>query len=240
MSVLKKLFSRNRRFKRLKRETEAVRLVTILQSESFSTFIDVGANTGQTWELLRKFGYRGKIISIEPLSECHDLLTKKSQGDPDWIIAPRCALSDKEGEIEILVSEGSSLSSVREPTGTMSGALPKVRAESKEKVPLHRLDKLLREEVEASGRVFLKIDAQGHDMEVLRGAEGVIDRIDGVKIEMSLLPLYEGETLYLDILKYLDSKGFSPRLLVDVGYSKKLGRQLQIDGTFVRDRKPDA
>jgi len=235
MSVLKKLFSRSRRFKRMKRETEALRLSAILEAGPFATFIDVGANTGQTWDLLRKFGYRGKIISVEPLSECHEMLVRKSATDPNWIIAPRCALSDHEGVVEILVAEGSSLSSVTEPTRTMSDALPKAREAKREKVPLHRLDALLKKEVEAPGKVFLKIDAQGHDMEVLKGAEGVMHHIDGVKIEMSLLPLYEGETLFLDILKYLDAKGFSPHLLVDVGYSKKLGRQLQIDGTFIRD-----
>lgn len=235
MSVLKKLFSRSRRYKRMKRETEASRLAAILEAGPFATFIDVGANTGQTWDLLRKFGYRGKIISVEPLSECHDMLVRKAKSDPNWVIAPRCALSDHEGVVEILVAEGSSLSSVTEPTRTMSDALPKAREAKREKVPLHRLDGLLKKEVESRGKVFLKIDAQGHDMEVLKGAEGVMNHIDGVKIEMSLLPLYEGETLFLDILKYLDAKGFSPHLLVDVGYSKKLGRQLQIDGTFIRD-----
>lgn len=239
MSLFKRLFSRNRRYKRLKRETEASRLVAILNEERFATFIDVGANTGQTWDLLRKFGYRGRIISVEPLSECHEMLLARSDSDPNWVIAPRCALSDHEGVIEILVAEGSSLSSVREPTGTMADALPKARQAARESVPLHRLDGLLRKEVEEPGRVFLKIDAQGHDMEVLKGAEGVMDRIDGIKIEMSLLPLYEGETLYLDILKYLDERGFRPRLMVDVGYSKNHGRQLQIDGTFVREAAPE-
>lgn len=235
MSIFKRLFSRNRRYKRLKRETEASRLVAILNEERFATFIDVGANTGQTWDLLRKFGYRGRIISIEPLSDCHDLLLHKCQSDPNWVIAPRCALGDHEGVVEILVAEGSSLSSVREPTSTMADALPKAREAAREKVPLHRLDGLLKKEIEEPGRVFLKVDAQGHDMDILKGAEGVLDHIDGVKVEMSLLPLYEGETLYLDILKYLDDRGFKPWLLADVGYSKKHKRQLQIDGTFVRE-----
>ena len=117
----------------------------------------------------------------------------------------------------------------------MSEALPKVRAVAREQVPIHRLDQMLKDEIKAAGNIFLKVDTQGHEMQVLRGAEGVMKHITGVKIEMSLFPLYEGETLYLDMLKYLDHKGFTPRLLVDVGFSKRLGRQLQIDGTFIRD-----
>lgn len=235
MSVLNRLIFPSRNFKQLKRETEATRLVAILDKERIDTVIDVGANTGQTADLLRRFGYQGKIISIEPLKDCHEEITKKSAGDPGWIIAPRCAVGDRESMIEILVSEGSSLSSIANPTAAMSEALPKVRAVAREQVPIHRLDRLLKDEIKTVGNIFLKVDAQGHDMQVLRGAEGVMKHITGVKIEMSLFPLYEGETLYLDILKYLDQKGFTPRLLVDVGFSEKQGRQLQIDGTFIRD-----
>ena len=104
MSVIKKLLSRSRNFKRLKRETEMTRLVAILDKERIDTVIDVGANIGQTADLLRRFGYHGKIISIEPLKYCHEEITKKSTGDPGWIIAPRCAVGDQEGTIEILVS----------------------------------------------------------------------------------------------------------------------------------------
>jgi FkbM family methyltransferase len=235
MPLLKKLFSRNRKFKTLKRETAASRFVAILEQNRIDTVIDVGANTGQTAEELRKFGYRGAVISYEPIRECHEELLVKSASDPGWSIAPRCALGDREGTVDFQVSEGSSLSSISSPTSTMMQALPKVRAASQEKVPIHRLDGLMKKEMKALGRVFLKIDAQGHDMAVLRGAEGIMKSLAGVKIEMSLLPLYEGETLYLDILKYLHEKGLSPHLLVDVGYSKKLVRQLQIDGVFMRD-----
>jgi FkbM family methyltransferase len=235
MSLFKKLFSRNRNFKRLKRETAASRFVAILEESMIDTVIDVGANTGQTAAELRAYGYTGNIISYEPIKQCHEELMVKSASDPNWSIAGRCALGDEEGTIELLVSEGSSLSSVRTPTEVMAQALPKVRAAAHETVPIHRLDKLMKKEMKALGNVFLKIDAQGHDMAVLKGAEGIMKRLAGVKIEMSLLPLYEGETLYLDILTYLHKKGFRPYLMVDVGYSKKLVRQLQIDGVFMRD-----
>ncbi len=235
MALFKKLFSRNRNFKRLKRETAASRFVAILEQNRIDTVIDVGANTGQTAAELRAFGFEGHIISYEPIGDCHADLVAKSVSDPNWQIAERCALGDKEGTIELLVSEGSSLSSVRTPTEVMIQALPKVRASSHETVPIYRLDAVMKKDIGSLGKVFLKIDAQGHDMAVLKGAEGIMKSLAGVKIEMSLLPLYEGESLYLDILTYLHKKGFQPHLLVDVGYSKKLVRQLQIDGVFMRD-----
>ncbi len=235
MSVIKRIFSRNRNFKRLKRETEATRLVSILDRARVDTFLDIGANTGQTGEQLRRFGYNGRIISYEPVAACHEELLEKCRSDENWTIAPRCALGAEDGSIEILVSEGSSLSSISAPTEAMSSAMPKVRAEARETVPIYRLDRSLKDEIDGLGRTFLKIDAQGHDMEVLKGAEGVMDQLVGIKVEMSLFPLYEGETLYLDMLQYLHNHGFRPHLLSDVGFSKKLGRQLQIDGVFVRE-----
>lgn len=234
MPLLKKLFSKNRKYKILKRELHARRLVTILEMNQIDFVIDVGANTGQTAEALRGSGYRGKIVSYEPIRQCHEELMAKSASDPQWSIAPRCALGDTDGTVELQVSEGSSLSSVGLPTQTMTQAMPKVRAASCETVPIHRLDGLMKDELEDGARVFLKVDAQGHDMAVLRGAEGIMGSLAGIKIEMSLLPLYEGETLYLDILNFLHDRGFRPHMLVDVGYSKKLGRQLQIDGVFIR------
>ena len=106
MPLLKKLFSRNRKFKKLKLETAASRFVAILEQNRIDTVIDVGANTGQTAEQLRAFGYGGKIISYEPIGECHAQLETKSASDPNWSIAPRCALGEKEGSVELQVSEG--------------------------------------------------------------------------------------------------------------------------------------
>ncbi len=235
MSALKRIFSRNRNFKRLKRETEGTRLVAILDRNGVDTFIDVGANTGQTGEQLRRFGFGGDIISYEPLKACHEELLQKSRNDPKWTIGPRCALGPENGSVDIHVSEGSSLSSISAPTEAMASAMPKVRATAHETVPLRRLDEAFREDFPDAGRTFLKVDAQGHDMQVLEGAEGLMDQLVGIKVEMSLFPLYEGETLYLEMLQYLHDKGFRPHLLSDVGFSKKLGRQLQIDGVFVRE-----
>ena len=234
MALLKKLFSRNRKYKTLKRDLHARRLATILEMNGIDFVIDVGANTGQTAEALRGSGYEGKIVSWEPIRECHDQLTAKSASDPHWSIGPRCALGDAEGTVELQVSEGSSLSSVGAPTQAMTQSMPKVRAASCETVQIKRLDRLMKDDLGGASGVLLKIDAQGHDMAVLRGAEGIMENLTGVKIEMSLLPLYEGESLYLEILNFLHDQGFRPHMLVDVGYSKKLGRQLQIDGVFIR------
>lgn len=235
MALLKKLFRIKTDFKREQRDRRASRLVSILKKHAVDCVLDAGANTGQTAEELRGAGYRGKIISFEPVKHCHDELVAKSAADANWSIAPRCALGDKEGTVEFQISEGSSLSSINAPTEALRQAFPSVRAASTETISIHRLDRLMKQELEVYGRVFLKVDTQGTDMQVLKGTEGLMDSLIGIKVEMSLLPLYEHETLYLDMLNFLHQRGFSPHLLFDVGYSGKLSRQLQIDGAFIRN-----
>ncbi len=207
----------------------------ILERQGVDLFLDIGANMGQTARSLREGGYGGRIVSVEPVGACHDALLQASAGDPLWEIAERCAIGESEGSVEIIVSEASDLSSLSAPTRNLTTALPKARETGREETPLRRIDRLLRGDIAAASRPFLKIDTQGQDMAALKSAEGVIDKLRGIQIEMSLLPLYEGETLYLDILKHLDARGFTPHMLVERSFSDSLARQLQLDGIFIRE-----
>ena len=55
-------------------------------------FWDVGANIGQTGELIRKHGYTGNILSFEPQEEAYKKLLKNSFNDPKWKIYEKCGL----------------------------------------------------------------------------------------------------------------------------------------------------
>lgn len=197
-------------------------------------FLDIGANVGQTGKALRAGGYAERIISIEPVLACHAAVTSASADDPSWEIALRCAIGEKEGEVEIIVSEASDLSSLSAPTQSLNDTLPKAREQTREAVPVKRIDSLLSDDITNAKAPFLKIDAQGHDLPALKSAENVMDKLCGVQIEMSLLPLYEGEAHYLEILTYLHKKGFAPHMLVERSFRDDLGRQLQLDGVFIR------
>ena len=58
--------------------------------------------------------------------------------------------------------------------------------------------------------MFLKIDAQGYEAEVLAGAAGLLERLAGIQLEMSLVPLYEGERAFRAMLDELAALGFEP------------------------------
>ena len=57
--------------------------------------------------------------------------------------------------------------------------------------------------------LYLKMDTQGFDLEVLKGSDGVLDKFVGAQTELSFVPLYEGMPGHLEALKEFESRGFS-------------------------------
>jgi hypothetical protein len=104
----------------------------------------------------------------------------------------------------------------------------------KETVALCRLDEVAGPYLRPDDRVFLKVDAQGYEAEVLAGAPELLDRLAGIQLEMSLVPLYEGERGFRRLLDDLAALGFEPWLFLPGYFERKLARQLQVDGVFMR------
>lgn len=88
------------------------------------------------------------------------------------------------------------------------------------------------------GPVFLKLDAQGSELEILKGATKTLPLIDALVIEASTLPYNEGAPLIYDVFKYMDEAGFC---LYDFGgiYRRETDKTLfQVDLVFVRKDHP--
>ena len=144
------------------------------------------------------------------------------------------ALGARQGQIELEVSAESDMSSVLPQSALLRQVSPSSAVVRKETVPLCRLDEVAGPYLRPDDRVFLKIDAQGYDAEVLAGARGLIDRLTGIQLEMALVPLYEGERGFRDLLDDLAALGFEPWLFLPGYFERKLARQLQVDGVFMR------
>ena len=72
---------------------------------------------------------------------------------------------------------------------------------------------------------------------MLNGAEKSFKRIDGLLLEMSLVPLYEGQRLWKDILDRLEREGFVLWQIVPGFSDPNSGRALQFDGVFYRQKR---
>ena len=207
-------------------------LAGLLQQQQINLVLDVGANTGQFVCQLRAGGYTGRIISFEPLAPAHLALRTLAESDPDWTIADRTALGAEAGSVEIHVSSNSVSSSILDMLPGHAEAAPQSGYVATETVPLNRLDDLY--SPSASDRVLLKIDVQGYELQVLQGAQRVLERCAAVISEMSLVPLYDGQVLARELWDLMDSKGFEAWSFEPSFRHPQTGRTLQMDGMFVR------
>jgi len=211
------------------------RVAGLLGRHRITLVLDVGANVGQYATALRGSGYRGRIVSFEPVTASHGALVKRAAADSDWTVADRMALGDAERTATIHVSNRSDMSSLLPIAEETLAALPKSFTVGEETVPQHRLDSVFDRYARADDRIFLKLDTQGSEFAALRGAESVLPRVHGVQAELSLIPNYAGETLYLEILQFLEGRGFRTHLILPGYYSGRHGRQFQLDAVLFRE-----
>ncbi len=215
-------------------ESSDARLVRQFSTHQIDLVLDVGANDGGYGRLLRSGGYRGKILSFEPLPDVHAGLTRAVAADPQWQVAPRMALGEADGKIKINVAGNSASSSVLPMRQLHADAAPTSRYLGQEEVSLRRLDSVSHPWLLQAQRVLLKIDTQGYEMPVLRGASELLKRVCGVQIELSVAPLYEGQALFEEVMAALAGQGFELWNVAPGFVDPRSGRMLQFDGTFFR------
>uniref|UniRef100_UPI00404887DD FkbM family methyltransferase n=1 Tax=Algoriphagus sp. TaxID=1872435 RepID=UPI00404887DD len=196
--------------------------------------LDVGANVGQFANELRDFGYSHEIVSFEPLSSAHAKISNACKNDPKWRVHKRCAVGDIDGETLINISNNSVSSSVLPMTELHTNASVGSSYIGAETVELSRLDTVGQEYIFKAKNTFLKIDTQGFEWQVIEGAQGVLPQIKGILCEMSILPLYEGQYLWLEIINKFEGMGYT-LWSIQKGFSdERDGRSLQVDLVFYR------
>jgi len=211
------------------------RLSLMLADQKVDLVFDVGANTGQFAQSLRKAGYTQQMISFEPLSIAHAQLLHASRNDSKWDIAPRAAIGDREGEIEMHIAGNSVSSSALEMLDTHADAAPGSSYIGSEHVPLSQLDTLACNYLKPETRLFVKIDTQGYEDRVLDGATEILREARGLQLELSLVPLYQGQKLFDDLVERLRTLGFSIWAIWPGFCEPHTGRMLQVDAIFFRD-----
>jgi FkbM family methyltransferase len=214
---------------------DITRLVRITEARKIKTFLDVGANQGQFSIDLRFAGFSEKIISFEPLSEAYSILTRISSHDPKWIIAPRCAVGNEETESSINVAGNSFSSSLLPMKEIHAQCAPSSSYVGEETVMISKLSVLLSSlNVPLNDRFALKIDTQGFEAEVLKGAIDLLPRVEVIFTELSLFPLYEGAPSFIELYNLIIGYGFRCIALSQEFSDPQSGEMLQVNGTFIR------
>jgi len=205
-----------------------------LASHDIDVVLDVGANRGQYGTELRSFGYRGRIVSFEPLQEPFRQLSIRAVGDDSWSTM-RCALGQDPAEVvlHVAANDGAS-SSVLPMLDSHIVAAPYAQYVGTETVQQLRLDEAVGDLLSDSSRAYLKCDVQGYEKHVLAGGPQVLKSAVGVELELSFVPLYEGGMLYVEAIALLEEHGFALHFLFPGFSDPTTGRLLQGDGVFFR------
>lgn len=216
--------------------TEKNILRPLFQGREFEFVLDVGANTGQYGLLVRSCGHRAPIVSFEPLAAAHRKLTACAASDPLWVVAERAAVGAGTSRATINVAGNSVSSSLLGMKTRHLEAEPSSAFVGTETIDVVALDDCAGRYVSASHGGFLKIDTQGYEMQVLRGAHRSLSgSIDVVQTELSLVQLYEGQPLMLEVCNLLQQYGFNLRHIIPGLRDPVSGELLQLDGIFLRN-----
>lgn len=197
------------------------------------TVLDVGANVGGYVAELRRNGYRGRIVSFEPIAHVYAQLEATCRADPQWA-GVNAALGDVDGSAEIHLSHNDASSSLLAVTARSVDAAGVTATRGTEKIRVARLDGLARQVFAGTSRVYAKIDVQGFEKQVLAGAQGVLNQIHALELELSLVELYAGQALIAEMIELAAAQGFTPAWLERGFKDPRTGHLLQLDGIFLR------
>ena len=213
------------------RDPAALRMA-LLSLNGINVVLDIGANAGQFAFGLRHDGYKGKIISFEPVAHVYEKLTANARGDTKWETV-NCALGSFDGKAEINVSLNTVSSSLLNMLPRHLEGAPESRYVRQEEISVRRIDSVIDRYLANEERLFAKIDAQGFERQIIEGGEGSLDRICGMQLEMSLAPLYEGETLIGDMIGFLSEKNYALVSIEPAYWDATTHELLQVDGIFL-------
>jgi FkbM family methyltransferase len=210
-----------------------LRRLALIRSNDVSLVLDVGANTGQWARRLRNDGYRGRLVSFEPLADAFATLNEVAASDPLWECY-RLALGDRDGLANIRIAANSWSSSLLPMEDRHIRSAPDAAYQRDEEISIARLDSLSPEIIRRSDRLFVKLDVQGYELPALLGAETVLSRMQVLEVELSLVPLYEGQALLPELVSHLHERNLDLVGIQPAFIDPSNDQILQVDGLFVR------
>jgi len=201
-----------------------------MQQSGICFAVDVGANEGQFARMFRASFPDAFIVSFEPIEECFQQLVNNFKDDSRFDCY-KVGVGEKKEIITFYKTNFSPASSFLKMKKETASAFAIESDCGQEKMQVDTLDNLLLS-FDVPSRSFLKIDTQGFEMKILRGAKNLLDRFDFVLLELSLCQLYEEEPLFDDVYQFMIEKKFVVKAFLDVLKDPVMGKHLQVDVLF--------
>lgn len=165
--------------------------------------IDIGAYHGEWTRMFREIFPNSAVLMIEAQESKRSILEiccESLEKEADFEIA---LLGAQDGqEVDFTEMDGGTGSSVFEE-GSPFRSREKIRKRVK------TLD-VIASEKKFSDADFLKLDVQGYELEVLKGAKNVLPNAEVILLECSLIPINRGCPLIAEVIQFMADNGFRP------------------------------
>lgn len=211
------------------------RLFARLQRFPINTVIDCGANEGQFARDISRAFPAASLYCFEPLTQPFGALSRWAETQRGRVRCFRVALGEQTGEalmhFHTQHSQSSSLLATTEHKETL---FPQTRDQSEVPVQVTTLDVVLADALaDMQPAILLKLDVQGYEERVLRGATSVLPRVQACVLEIGIDPLYVEQAAFKDVVTFLDRFGFAYAGNIDQSLGTD-GRVMWLDALFVR------
>lgn len=206
----------------------------LLTHFGITKILDVGANTGQYAQELRKIKFEGKIISFEPIRSVFEILKDNMKNDSKCTVK-NFALGDKNETKIINIAKNFASSSFFTRTKYFEEIATQTEYISEEKVEIKVLDTLFDSICKPQDVIFLKLDTQGYEKNILNGATESLKKIKGIQIELALKPTYNEQPDFKEIFKIIEDAGFTLYSIEEGFEDENTGQLLEVDAIFFRE-----
>lgn len=202
------------------------------RTQKFATILDVGAYIGAYAFAMRHILPDAQVYSFEPLPASFATLQKNMQKFQPWQ-GFNTAVGESKGSLEFWQNDFSASSSALPMEDLHRETFPQTEVSRKVNVAVARLDDLA-PELKLISPVLLKIDVQGFELSVLRGAEEMLKQVDCVVCEVSYQPLYKGQASFSEVYQFMLQHGFTYQGSLENLVSPLDGSIMQSDAVFMR------
>lgn len=204
--------------------------IPVLKQLDVDGILDVGANRGQ-FTLACRLALRAPIVAFEPIPQEAEVF-QRVHGQTPGVRLIEAALGDHSGRARLHLSGRADSSSLLPIGARQEELFPETRAVGEIEVIVERLDRF-QTHWPGCSRLLLKLDVQGFELQVLRGAPETLRNCAYVYAECSEVPLYDGQALRVEVASYLESHGFRAESRWNPHY--RAGELIQADYLFARE-----
>lgn len=198
-----------------------------------ATVLDIGANHGHFARAAVNCFPTATVHAFEPLTVCQEKL-QRTADRYGRIEVHQLALGEEPGKVTMFENDYPDSSSLLPMTERHKELWPKTRNETEIEVDRQCLDNL--HERIGTGPHLIKLDVQGYELHVLKGAQKTLEDTLVVMCEVCFEKFYEGQADFSEIYTFMGEHGFSFAEFVAVSRIPPADEVAFADAVFINNR----